>query len=305
MRYTFFALLSFCLFLQSCNDGDVIIVEIVFDQELSLCNEDDVANLEDLVNYIIYDTKNDPFESLTLLFPGSSANDIIFNPVNNPHEGSFNINESSIRFNYRTYDGDMSNFICDDIPPSEINIIEDHEATSGKVNYVSTFVDDDNDGIASELEDINDNGDLEDDDTDGDGIPNYKDSDDDGDNVKTKDENPDPNGDGILDDAQNTDSDSGDSVPDYLDTDDDGDGVITRYEDENLDTNPKNDISINALARYLDVDVADEFVQDELRANAYIRTVTVEFTITDTDLGILNTDLIELGTYINTIPIEN
>ncbi len=302
MRQYLFALLSLCLIFQSCNDGDVITVELEFDRILSLCNEDDVENLEDLVNYIIYDTKVDPFESLTLLFPTGTTNNLIFNPVNSPHEGSFDINESSIRFNYRTYDGDIANFICADIPPSDINIINDYEAASGKVNYVSTFVDDDNDGVPSQLEDINGNNDLEDDDTDGDGIPNYKDSDDDGDNVLTKDENPDPNGDGILDDAQNTD---GIDLPDYLDIDDDNDGVITRYEDENLDTDPKNDISINALARYLDVDVADEFVQDELIKNTYIRTVTVEFTITDTDLGILNTDLIELGTYINTIPIEN
>jgi hypothetical protein len=299
MRKYLFALLSFCFIFQSCNDGDVITVELTFDKELSLCGN------ENSENYVIYDTKDDPFESLTLLFPGSSTNDLIFNPVNNPHTGTFSINESSVRFNYRTYDGDISNFICADIPPSDINIINDYEASSGTVTYTSMFIDDDNDGIPSQLEDINGNEDLEDDDTDGDGIPNYRDEDDDGDNVLTKDENPDPNGDGVLDDAQNTDSDTGDTIPDYLDIDDDGDGIITRYEDENLDTNPKNDISINGIARYLDINVADEFVQDELIENTYIRTVTVEFTITDTDLGILNTDLIELGTYTKTINLEN
>jgi len=296
MRYSFFVLLSVCLFLQSCNDGDIITIALEFDKQLELCGD------ENSENYVVYDTKNDPFESLTLLFSGSSANDLIFNPINSPHEGSFGINGSSVRFNYRVYDGDPSELICEEIPSSTVNITEDYEATSGTINYVSTFVDDDNDGVPSELEDINGNGDLEDDDTDGDGIPNYKDSDDDGDNVDTKDENPDENGDGVLDDAQDTDADG---IPDYLDADDDGDGVITRYEDENLDTNPRNDISINALARYLDVDVLDEFVQDELKDNAFTRTVTVTFIIENIDLDILNTDLIDLGTYINTISFEN
>ena len=61
-------------------------------------------------------------------------------------------------------------------------------------------------------------------DSDGDGIPNYKDSDDDGDNVPTLNEKPDPNNDGDLSDAQDTD---GDGTPDYLDTDDDNDGTLT------------------------------------------------------------------------------
>ena len=43
----------------------------------------------------------------------------------------------------------------------------------------------------------------------------YKDSDDDGDNVPTLNEKPDPNDDGDLSDAQDTD---GDGIPDYLDT---------------------------------------------------------------------------------------
>ena len=107
------------------------------------------------------------------------------------------------------------------------------------INTVLT--EDDNDGIPAALEDINGNGNLDDDDTDGDGIPNYIDVDDDGDNILTKDENPDPNGDGILDDAQDTD---GDGIPDYLDNDDDGDGVLTRDEEnQSQDQNPANDIT--------------------------------------------------------------
>ena len=63
-------------------------------------------------------------------------------------------------------------------------------------------------------EDLNHNQDLTDDDTDGDGTPNYLDVDDDDDGVLTADENPDPNGD--LNNADAADSDF-DGQPDYLD----------------------------------------------------------------------------------------
>lgn len=297
MRKFFYVIFSLALLLISCNDGDVISVELDFDKTLNLCGDENSSN------YVIYDIKTDPFESLILLFPTSSTNNLIFNPATTPHTGSFNVNGSSIRFNYRTYDGDPVGLICEEIPDSNVNIIEDYEAMSGTVSYTSTFVDDDNDGIPSALEDINGNGNLEDDDTDGDGIPNYKDDDDDGDNVKTKDENPDPNSDGNLDDAQDTD---GDGIPDYLDVDDDGDGVITRYEDGNLNGNLFDDFLPGAIIpRYLDNTATDTFVNDTINLNSFKRTVTTSFIITNTDLGIINTDLIELGIYTRTLIFQN
>jgi hypothetical protein len=51
-----------------------------------------------------------------------------------------------------------------------------------------TLLDHDSDGIFSYLEDLNDDQDSFDDDTDGDGIPNFVDVDDDGDGTLTKDE---------------------------------------------------------------------------------------------------------------------
>ncbi|MBE9490681.1 MAG: hypothetical protein IMY67_10340 [Bacteroidetes bacterium] len=293
MRQSIFALLSLCFLLHSCNDGDVITVELDFDQILELCGD------ENSVNYVIYDTKADPYESLTLLFSGSSTNDLIFNPPTSPHEGSFTINGSSTLFNYRTYDGDPSELICAEIPSSTVNIIEDYKASSGTVNYISTFIDDDNDGVptANENPDPNGDGNFDDaQDTDGDSIPDYIDEDDDGDNVPTKRENPDLNDDGNIDDAQDTD---GDSIPDYLDDDDDGDGVITRYEDENLNENLFDDLAPGAtVARFLDATATDVFVNDVFITNTFIRTITVEFIIRNTDLGILNTDEIILGTFI-------
>ncbi|WP_299527475.1 FKBP-type peptidyl-prolyl cis-trans isomerase [uncultured Lutibacter sp.] len=73
--------------------------------------------------------------------------------------------------------------------------------------------DDDNDGILSKNEDIDNDGNVKNDDTDGDLIPNYLDTDDDGDGILTKDE--DANGDGDL---TNDDTDN-DGIPNYLDKD--------------------------------------------------------------------------------------
>ncbi|NND52567.1 MAG: hypothetical protein HKN54_09170 [Flavobacteriaceae bacterium] len=289
MRPLVLAVLCLSFMFLSCDDGDIITVNLDFDQQLDRCGD---LNSE---NYVIYDIRTDPNESLTLLFPGSSTYDAIFDPVTSPTEGSFVINNSTIRFNYRKYDGDPNGLICEDIPSSTVMITQDYEATNGTVNYSSSFIDDDEDDIPSELEDINGNGDLEDDDTDGDGIPNYKDNDDDGDNVLTKDENPDPDGDGDLSDAQNTD---GTDEPDYLDTDDDNDGVLTRNEDENDDGNLFNDFAPGAISpRFVDDMATDVFVGTVVNENSFTRTVTVEFSILNVDIEILSADVLELGTF--------
>ena len=73
--------------------------------------------------------------------------------------------------------------------------------------------DHDSDSVLSNDEDIDGDGDVNNDDTDGDLIPNYADIDDDGDGTATIDE--DANGDG---DPRNDDTD-GDGTPDYLDPD--------------------------------------------------------------------------------------
>ena len=65
--------------------------------------------------------------------------------------------------------------------------------------------DPDSDGILTGNEDVNGDGDVENDDTDADGTPNYLDADDDGDGIPTIDEG--------------TGDSDGDGVPDYLDPD--------------------------------------------------------------------------------------
>lgn len=84
--------------------------------------------------------------------------------------------------------------------------------------------------LSFDADDLNQDGNLENDDSDGDGIPNYLDADDDNDGIASAEEGIDPNGDGDYTDALDTD---GDGIPDYLDTDDDGDGILTLFE---LDT---------------------------------------------------------------------
>ncbi|MEN8900114.1 MAG: T9SS type A sorting domain-containing protein, partial [Nonlabens sp.] len=98
--------------------------------------------------------------------------------------------------------------------------------------------DSDNDTIPDLSEDLNGNGDLTDDDTDGDGIPNYLDDDDDGDGVPTAVETSGVGARGTNFTFIDTD---GDGIENYLDNDDDGDGVFTEDEDYNGNGDPTDD----------------------------------------------------------------
>ncbi len=109
------------------------------------------------------------------------------------------------------------------------------------------IADDDQDSIVNAGEDVNHNGNLQDDNDDGDQAPDYLDSDDDNDTVPTIGE--DPNGDGNL---FNDDTDA-DGIANYRDADDDNDGSLTAAEDANQDGNPANDDSDgDGVADYLE-----------------------------------------------------
>ena len=84
----------------------------------------------------------------------------------------------------------------------------------GTASTCVTLGDFDNDGVYDLDEDINGNGNLLDDDTDLDGIPNYQDEDDDDDGINTVDEVY-----GTNTNPMDQDSD-GDNIPDYLDPQD-------------------------------------------------------------------------------------
>ncbi len=107
------------------------------------------------------------------------------------------------------------------------------------------------DTVANSAEDLNGNGNLADDDTDGDGIPNFMGNDDDGDMVLTTTEyvfgNRSAQNPNALLDTDN------DGILNYLDNDDDGDGTLTINEDYNSNNDPTDDdINNNGIIDYLD-----------------------------------------------------
>lgn len=269
------------IFSFSCSDGDVIAVEFDFDDVFQACGTNDI---------VFYKTKNDPSESLSIYIQNLTLAQIINVGANNTL-----VTTANGVFNYRTYSNTTlpSNIFCNDVPPSEVKIIQDYSSPV-TVIITATLIKDDNDGIPAHLEDINGNGNLDDDDTDGDGIPNYLDPDDDGDNVLTKDENPDPNGDGILDDAQDTD---GDGIPDYLDNDDDGDGVLTRDEESDTqDQNPRNDVSDATVGPdYLNPIVNISVPATAYRVHVNNLTYLVTLKVTGINLDILSQDELDFG----------
>ncbi|WP_370479562.1 hypothetical protein [Tamlana flava] len=280
MRKLFFVLITFVLLpMNSCDDGDVITFELDFDDTFEAC-ETDVL--------VFYKTKSDPSESLSITISTLTLEDILNVDESGVFEATVTIGTSN-PFNYRTYNNTTlpSNLFCNAIPNSEVKLKEDIVSTSGTATIKTVLTEDDNDGVAAELE--------FDGDTDGDGLPNYIDADDDGDNILTKDEDPDPNGDGDLSDALDTD---GDGIPNYLDDDDDGDGVKTRDEEnDSPDNNPANDITNSEVgADYLNPDVSTTVAATGYREHTILRTFTVTMVITDIDLTLISLDALNFGT---------
>ena len=285
MRKLVFTLLSISLlFSYSCDDGDVITFELEFDETFSACGES---------NLVLFKTKNTPSESLSIAINNLTVEDLL-------EVGDDNtlVLTKTGAFNYRIYSNETlpSNLFCNDIPPAEIKIIQDYNDNSVNATFNTILIEDDQDGVLAILEDINGNGDLTDDDTDGDGLPNYIDTDDDGDNVLTKDEAPDQNGDTILDDALDTDADG---IPNYLDADDDGDGIDTRDEEtDSQDQNPGNDVTNSDIgADYLNKDVANTGtpVATAYRNHTIKQTYTVTLMITEISLEIISIDAFDFG----------
>ncbi|WAC02291.1 hypothetical protein N7U66_00500 [Lacinutrix neustonica] len=244
---TFFSVLVAAFVLISCDDGDVLTVELDFDDTYQACGD-----------LVLFKTKTSPNESLSLQLESVDletffetepieAGSLLVDLVN--LNQSYTINGSTNRFNYRTYSSEPVNVFCNDVPSANLDVINDYSSNSGNALFTINLVEDDNDGIPAALEDENLDGDNDPStmptDTDGDGLPNYLDQDDDGDNVFTSAEKPNYSVELGLTAAQDTD---GDGTPDYLDTDDDGDGVFTRDEESNsANSNPTDDITNSAV----------------------------------------------------------
>lgn len=293
MRHFF--IIFVLLLLTACDDGDIITVDLEFDKELEICTN----NTE---SFLIYDTREDPNESLSLIIPRSNDEELPFTeatPIDEPIE--FDINNSSIRFLYRTYNrAIVGDELCSLVPPSDLNIIDPYEAPSGKAYATVTVEDDDNDGIPNEFE-YGPGGIDNPRNSDDDEFPDYIDQDDDNDNVLTEDElNDDDDDEDPTTNPLDTDNDG---TPDYLDIDDDGDDVLTIDEDSTDTQSPRNlanrnnDENGELEYHYLNpLENTNYGPIEHIGGNIYTRAVTVNFLITDTNLEIISATEIDFGT---------
>jgi len=295
MRKPFIVLILCCLCF-TCDDGDIITFELDFGDTFKSCGE-----------IVFYKTKTDPAESLSVQLSGLTVDEILDVGSDNTLTLTQTINGSSNRMTYRTYGSiaSESDLFCNDVPSSNLDILTSEESTSGIVTITTILTEDDNDGIPAELEDINGNGNLEDDDTDYDGVPNYLDQDDDGDNIFTTAENPNYT---VTDGLANAQDSDGDGIPDYLDPDDDGDGVKSRDE-ENLsqDQNPLNDIlDPNVGPDYLNPEISNTIPATKYKVHTIIQSYEISVLLenlafptlyqTTLDFGALNNSAITSGT---------
>lgn len=199
-----------------------------------------------------------------------------------------------------------NDYFCNTIPSRSGNLINDLKGLSGTAQItVEINKQDDNDGIAAAEEDLNKNGNLEDDDTDGDSIPNYIDQDDDNDNILTSAELPNQ----IPNDDSPRDSDQ-DGIPDYLDADDDNDGVETIREDTDQNGNPRDDdANGNGIPNYLDnTDIipTENMPSQKNTVETTFRTTVVLLNLEfDKESKEFDTDSFTFGTIDQTIQVEN
>ncbi|MGB1313912.1 MAG: hypothetical protein ACPG54_09700 [Bizionia paragorgiae] len=283
--------LSFLFF--SCDDGEIITTELTFGNTFKACGD-----------IVFYKTKSEPAESLSLLVttPSIELSDFYETvpTTENPYlvelvdtQLVVNITGNNV-LNYRSYASLPDNLFCSDIPPANIQVTQDLNS-GGKALFTMDLIEDDNDGIPAELEDLNGNGDLYDDDTDGDGIPNFLDADDDGDNVLTINESPNYTAADGLSMALDTD---GDGIPDYLDDDDDGDGVLTRDEENTTqDQNPTNDITNNTVGPdYLNPMVATAVPATAYRVHSIKQKFVVTLNLENLTFDVVTQQFLDFGT---------
>lgn len=271
---TCFSVILLILLLSSCDDGDIIVTTLVFeDTRLELCGDDEVK--------VLYQINDDGvFESISLRTTNNTLSDLenVLSTDEVPVI-TFPLDQNN-RIVYRTFDAAVpTDYFCSEIPPSSPNVIEELVSVGGVVTITTVIdmnaEDHDGDGIPSALE-----GRATEQDTDGDGIPDYLDIDDDGDNVSTKKEIQNSGGDPTNTGYPDTD---GDGTPDYLDVDDDGDGVDTKFEvtEESPDPTDIGNVNEAGLARYLNPLIKERFegelifvIENKIK-RSYISTVVI------------------------------
>lgn len=270
--------------LYGCNDGDVIVSSFDFNEtNLQFCGGPG--------GYLFFKLNQAGTESISVrlgindeLFLQSDTLDVVLN--NNTHYS-----------NYRIYSSAIDNdYFCNEVPPSTPEVSTEYLANSGIANLITVTTLDDNDGIDAQFEYNQD--------SDGDGLPDFFDFDDDGDNVPTRFELDNLNLDGDNNPLTNPKDTDGDGIPDYLDEDDDNDGVLTRYEDLDGDLDPTNDINdLNVGANYLNANVAESIIQDVYREHDF--DFTSDVTVRLKNMVFINgeeqitRETLNLGTFVN------
>ncbi len=263
-----------CLSILSCDDGDIIVDDLSFDNvSVQACLP---ATLEGNRSYLFYKVDLTNFESLSLGFT-TSENFLFEDGTYGPFDIG-NVNQVEYR-KFTAAPG--SDYFCSLLPPTTPNVLEVLTSRSGQFNLISTnqvltspaalaneespSLDSDDDLIPNYLEPSG----L---DTDGDGLENKIDADDDGDNIPTVLEGVVIiNGEISITQSRDTD---GDGILDYLDADDDGDSILTVQEDLNRNLDPTDDLTSNGIPNYLDATIntsAAPAIQQFI-PHSYVRT---------------------------------
>lgn len=129
------SLLILALLLNGCDDGDLTVDTINFEdiQTSASCPN---SSTDETAPTLIYKLKTQ--ESLVMQLPANSIkNDAT--PVGDPL--TYDINNSTYRVLYRAYDGKVEvNNICGTIPPRTPNVTEEWQATAGIIEITSTQV---------------------------------------------------------------------------------------------------------------------------------------------------------------------
>ena len=201
-----------------------------------------VAAVTNAYDYAVCDADNNGFEVFDLSLAQTALS------PENPAAIQFYLSENDALNGSNALSN--LNFINTTYGKQTIYTVVENVVRSVALSAIKCTVDYDNDGAETASEDLNANGNLADDDTDLDGIPNFIDNDDDGDLILTNEEYVFPKTNAILD----TDNDG---IPNYLDNDDDGDGVLTINEDYNRNNNPLDDDTNNdGIPDYLQFNIA-------------------------------------------------
>lgn len=190
-----------------------------------------------LYKYIKCDTNNDGIESFDL--------NVIQNDLNSSAAFYLTMADATQAINPiagTQYNNSTPN-------PQTIYAAYNNQIIPVQLSTIDCTLDSDLDSVATSSEDANNDGNLANDDTDGDGIPNFIDNDDDGDLIPTSEEYIFTLGRTSTDSTNGgnetpTDTDS-DGIPNYLDNDDDGDGILTINEDYDHNGDPSDDDSNN------------------------------------------------------------